>query len=106
MWLSSMPVHHSRSIVVKQRNYAGAASAIASNLRLELPLFLHVLFSTYVAVLLWGGLYLTEVRVRTLFAASFKEECHDDSWRISTRSTRRPESVPRTFGDLRQRSGC
>src|SRR5437763_1383669 len=32
--------------------------AIATHLRLDNPLFSHILFPTYVAALLWGGLYL------------------------------------------------
>ena len=40
--------------------------AIATHLRLDNPLFSHVLFPTYVAALLWGGLYLRDVRVRAL----------------------------------------
>lgn len=40
--------------------------AIASHLRLENPLFTHILFPTYVAALIWGGLYLRDGRVRVL----------------------------------------
>jgi hypothetical protein len=40
--------------------------AIASNLRLDYPLFTHVLFPIYVAALIWGGLYLRDARVRGL----------------------------------------
>jgi hypothetical protein len=40
--------------------------AIATNLRLELPLFTPVLFPVYVALLLWGGLYLRDERLRAL----------------------------------------
>ena len=42
--------------------------AIATHLRLDNPLFTHVLFPTYVAALLWGGLYLRDWRVRALVA--------------------------------------
>lgn len=38
--------------------------AIASNLRLHLPLFTYVLPPIYVAVFIWGGLYLRDARVR------------------------------------------
>lgn len=38
--------------------------AIATHLRLENPLFTHVLFPVYVALLLWGGLYFRDARVR------------------------------------------
>lgn len=40
--------------------------AVASNLRIEAPLFSHVLFPVYVGLLLWGGLYLREARLRAL----------------------------------------
>ena len=38
--------------------------AIATHLRLDNPLFSHILFPIYVAALLWGGLYLRDARVR------------------------------------------
>ena len=40
--------------------------AIATHLRLDNPLFSHILFPTYVAALLWGGLYLRDARVRAV----------------------------------------
>jgi hypothetical protein len=40
--------------------------AIATHVRMDAPLFSHVLFPTYVAALLWGGLYLREPRLRAL----------------------------------------
>ena len=40
--------------------------AIATHLRVGDPLFSHVLFPTYLGVLLWGGLYLREPRLRAL----------------------------------------
>ena len=40
--------------------------AIATHLRLDNPLFTHILFPIYVAALLWGGLYLRDARVRAL----------------------------------------
>ena len=42
--------------------------AIASNLRVEAPLFTYVLAPLYFAVLVWGGLYLRDDRVRALIA--------------------------------------
>lgn len=41
--------------------------AVATNLRVGLPLFSHVLFPVYVGVLLWGGLYLRDLRLRAVF---------------------------------------
>ena len=40
--------------------------AIATHLRLDNPLLSHTLFPTYVAALLWVGLYLRDARVRAL----------------------------------------
>jgi hypothetical protein len=40
--------------------------AIATHLRVADPLFSHILFPTYLGVLLWGGLYLREPRLRAL----------------------------------------
>ena len=40
--------------------------AIATHLRLDNPLFTHVLFPIYVAALLWGGLALRDARVRDM----------------------------------------
>ena len=40
--------------------------ALATHLRLDNPLFSHILFPTYVAALIWGGLYLRDARVRAL----------------------------------------
>ena len=41
--------------------------AVATNLRVDAPLFSHVLFPVYVGVLLWGGLYLRDNRLRAVF---------------------------------------
>ena len=40
--------------------------AIATHVRLGNPLFTHVLFPIYVALLLWGGLWLRDSRLREL----------------------------------------
>lgn len=40
--------------------------AVATNLRVGNPLFTYILFPVYVAVLLWGGLYLREDRLGEL----------------------------------------
>jgi hypothetical protein len=42
--------------------------AIATHLRVNDPLLTHTLFPTYVAALLWGGLWLRDRRVRALTA--------------------------------------
>jgi hypothetical protein len=40
--------------------------AVATHVRISNPLFSHVLFPVYVGVLIWGGLYLREERLRAL----------------------------------------
>ena len=40
--------------------------AIYTHLRAGSPLFTHTLFGVYLAVLIWGGLYLRDERVRAL----------------------------------------
>jgi hypothetical protein len=47
--------------------YLGAA--IATHLRIDNPLFTHILFPIYVAAFIWGGLYLRDARVRALLRA-------------------------------------
>lgn len=44
--------------------------AIASHVRVSNPLFTHTLFPIYVAVLLWLGLYLRDMRARNMLANS------------------------------------
>jgi len=39
--------------------------AVATHVRVGNPLFTHVLFPTYIAALLWGGLLLRDERLRT-----------------------------------------
>ena len=38
--------------------------AVATQVRVDAPLFTHVLFPTYVAAILWGGLLLRDARLR------------------------------------------
>jgi hypothetical protein len=40
--------------------------AVATQVRVEAPLFTHILFPTYVAALLWGGLLLRDARLQAL----------------------------------------
>ncbi len=38
--------------------------AVATHVRIGDPLFTHVLFPTYIGVLIWGGLFLRDARLR------------------------------------------
>ncbi|MDW6025230.1 DoxX family protein [Mesorhizobium sp. BAC0120] len=40
--------------------------AIAAHLRVESPVFTHLLFGLYLGLLAWGGLYLRDPRVRAM----------------------------------------
>ena len=40
--------------------------AIATHVRVGSPLFSHVLFGFYLGLMLWGGLWLRDARLRTL----------------------------------------
>jgi hypothetical protein len=40
--------------------------AIATHLRIDSPLFSHTMFGAYLGLLIWGGLYLREPRLRAL----------------------------------------
>jgi hypothetical protein len=42
--------------------------AIALHVRVEHPLFSHTLFPIYVALMIWGGLFLRDGRARALFS--------------------------------------
>ena len=50
--------------MVLMTGYLGGA--VATHVRLENPLFSHVLFSVYIALLMWGSLYLCEPRLQAL----------------------------------------
>jgi hypothetical protein len=40
--------------------------AMAAHIRIESPLFSHILFSVYLGVFMWGGLWLRDSRLRAL----------------------------------------
>lgn len=44
--------------------------AIATNVRVDAPLFSHILFPVYVAVMAWGGLYMRDSRLRALISSN------------------------------------
>ena len=44
--------------------------AIATNVRVDNPLFSHTLFGVYLSIMLWGGLFLRDPRVRALIPFS------------------------------------
>ena len=47
--------------------------AVEANLRIGTPLLTNVLFPVYFGVLVWGGVFLREKRVRTLFSLGKSE---------------------------------
>jgi hypothetical protein len=54
--------------VILWTGYLGGA--VATHVRIADPLFSHILFPTYVAALLWGGLVLRDARFRALLASN------------------------------------
>lgn len=54
--------------VIIWTGYLGGA--VATHVRISDPLFSHILFPTYVAALLWGGLVLRDARFRALLASN------------------------------------
>lgn len=47
--------------------------AIATNLRVDAPLFTHVLFPVYFAIFTWGGIWLRNNRIRKLIPFKWEE---------------------------------
>ncbi len=41
--------------------------AMATHVRLDNPLFTHILFTGYLGILMWGGLWLRNLKLRELF---------------------------------------
>ncbi|MFC3711156.1 DoxX family protein [Sphingoaurantiacus capsulatus] len=41
--------------------------AMATQIRADMPLFSHILFSVYLGLFMWGGLWLREPRLRAVF---------------------------------------
>jgi len=41
--------------------------AMATNIRADMPLYSHILFSVYLGLFLWGGLWLRDPALRALF---------------------------------------
>ncbi|HEX7017034.1 MAG TPA: DoxX family protein, partial [Cyclobacteriaceae bacterium] len=51
-------------VAIHLTGYLGGA--IATHVRVGNPLFSHVLFPAYLAILIWGGLYLRDPSLRLL----------------------------------------
>lgn len=50
--------------------------AIATQIRVGNPLFSHILFSLYLGLFMWGGLWLRDPRVRALFPIALGPPAH------------------------------
>jgi hypothetical protein len=46
---------------------AHLGGAIASHLRVDNPAFSHTLFPVYIGVLMWGSIWLSNERLRSIF---------------------------------------
>ncbi len=51
--------------------------AMASHIRVDSPLFSHVLFSVYLGLFMWGGLWLRDPEVRAMFPFRRRRELAD-----------------------------
>lgn len=61
--------------------------AMATKLRVESPLFSHTLFSLYLGVAMWGGLWLRDRRLRALFPlARLAPAPHDPDGSLARRT--------------------
>ena len=52
--------------------------AIATKMRVEAPLFSHILFSIYLGLFMWGGLWLRSPQLRALFPIGRKRDRQGD----------------------------
>jgi hypothetical protein len=55
--------------------------AIATNVRVGNPLFTHVMFPVYLAVMLWGGIFLRDERLRADTSARSVRQMRLGIWR-------------------------
>ena len=63
-----MPVESTATAeVTAYRWVPGFAQGLVRDLRVGSPLLSHTLFGVYVGLLVWGGLWLCEPRLRALF---------------------------------------
>lgn len=53
--------------------------AIALHLRVDNPLFSHILFPVYIALFLWGGIWLRDERLRNLFPVTHSKGTQAES---------------------------
>jgi hypothetical protein len=59
-----MPRHRPPLGAIMLTGFLGGAVAV--KLRIGDPLFTHVLFGVYVGILVWGGIYLRDARLRQI----------------------------------------
>lgn len=64
--------------------------AMATKMRVESPLFSHTLFSVYLGLAMWGGLWLRDPRLRALFPIARK---HSNSTQRSSSAPMQPAAL-------------
>jgi hypothetical protein len=57
---------HGREPQCSARSCGYLGGAVATHLRMSDPLFSHTLFGVYLGIVVWGGLWLRDSRVRNL----------------------------------------
>jgi hypothetical protein len=77
--------------------------AVSTHVRVGDPLLSHVLFPIYVGLLLWGGLYLRDERLRALMRGRLVRDSSDGTLPPRGRSDRRESS--RSAGGNQEREG-
>lgn len=96
--------------LIPQTSVLGAAlltgylgGAVATNLRLENPLFTHTLFPVYFGLLLWLGLWLREPRLRAVFPLLRTDETLPSSGSLEDATTK--TMLNKTFDAVLEKSG-
>jgi hypothetical protein len=62
--LYAIPITSILGAVLLTAYYGGA---VATHVRVDNPLFSHILFTVYLGILMWGGIWLRDERLQALF---------------------------------------
>lgn len=65
--LTLLYIYRPTSILAAVLFMALFGGAMATNMRVAQPLFSHTLFSIYLGLIMWGGLWLRDEKLRALF---------------------------------------
>jgi hypothetical protein len=65
--LTSLYIYRPTSVLGAMLFMGLLGGAMATNLRADQPLFSHTLFSLYLGLFMWGGLWLRDEKLRAIF---------------------------------------